>query len=161
MQQLDLSKVPHLKERQEIGALYDTLEAATKAMEAYEEKPEVKAVNKKYDALIEVAEKAHQAAVQKLEDQCEAELNKLGLLPLQQTLSQAEQAVEDWAGKQDDIEVRNHLNNLPQRCALSKLPLFYGDDTLDDNGEDEVLRCFVLPPRTEAEETDDAVEEAA
>lgn len=158
--QLDLSKVPNLEAREEVGALF---QASVDATNAYEDawSGEHDEIDLKYRKLESEADAAYEAKIAPFRHEHHARCQEI------ERQKNAEIGLTDLAAKRDaatdaynahDLTVETNWQDEMLVCALSGLPILEGDETLKDpETNDLVLRCLVLPPRpVEEEETEEA-----
>ncbi len=144
----DLSKVPYLKERQEVEQLYAAFHTARDAMEAARTKPGNEVIEEKYDKLLDEAAVAHDAKCDEIDRQ---RLAELGITSLVETVDQAEKAIASWDERIGwENRARVDIDDNLIKCALSNLPLLHSDDVdyPGDDGDDdadrevEILACL-------------------
>lgn len=168
MTNVDMTKIPRLAERQNAEKLYlasaEAGAAAAKAEAEYDEaiyekfQPRFHALSVKHRTERNELRDRHFHEEQALRDERNNELGGGEFAALQAAYELAEKAYQDIP----EIVVtttNDDGDEVPLRCALSKVVILEDDETLkDEDTDEEVLRCLVLPPRPSDEVEDDETE---
>lgn len=147
---IDTSKIKNLEERQQIAGAYDAKVAAQK--ELADARAAIEAKHKPESDRIGAMWDDYSAQHDALERTKEKELLETGA---EERLSQAIQALKPLGNFQRTYDVDTGYYTKPKRCALSGLVILEGDDVLEGEGDEYVLRDLVLPERPAEEDDDD------